>query len=55
MAFAGFADHPVKNWLILPAAAENRLPLVVEFVPEYGGGRGLPPSTCCGRPPAGRT
>ncbi|MFE0677152.1 acetylxylan esterase [Streptomyces sp. NPDC058867] len=39
--FSGYGGHPVKGWLILPAAAEEPLPLVVEFI-GYGGGRGLP-------------
>jgi cephalosporin-C deacetylase len=41
VTFAGFGGHPVKGWLMLPAGAEEPLPLVVEFV-GYGGGRGLP-------------
>ncbi|MFD9025769.1 acetylxylan esterase [Streptomyces parvulus] len=41
VTFAGFGGHPVKGWLTLPAAAEEPLPLVVEFL-GYGGGRGLP-------------
>ncbi|MGN9790689.1 acetylxylan esterase [Streptomyces sp. OZ13] len=41
VTFAGFGGHPVKGWLVLPAGAEEPLPLVVEFL-GYGGGRGLP-------------
>ncbi|MDQ0989140.1 acetylxylan esterase [Streptomyces sp. V3I7] len=41
VTYAGFGGHAVKGWLLLPAAAEEPLPLVVEFV-GYGGGRGLP-------------
>lgn len=41
VTFAGFDGHPVKAWLLLPAAVEGPLPGVVEFV-GYGGGRGLP-------------
>ncbi|MEZ7002893.1 acetylxylan esterase [Streptomyces sp. AD55] len=41
VTFAGSGGHPVKGWLVLPAAATGPLPLVVEFV-GYGGGRGLP-------------
>lgn len=41
VTFAGFGGHQVKGWLTLPAAAEEPIPLVVEFI-GYGGGRGLP-------------
>ncbi|KUH40247.1 MULTISPECIES: acetylxylan esterase [Streptomyces] len=41
VTFAGFGGHPVKGWLVLPAAATGPLPVVVEFI-GYGGGRGLP-------------
>ncbi|MFH8927074.1 acetylxylan esterase [Streptomyces pristinaespiralis] len=41
VTFAGFGGHPVKGWQVLPAGAEEPLPLVVEFL-GYGGGRGLP-------------
>lgn len=41
VTFAGFAGHPVKGWLTLPAGTSAPVPLVVEFI-GYGGGRGLP-------------
>ncbi len=47
VTFPGFGGHPVKAWLVRPAAAAQAaadggeaLPAVVEFV-GYGGGRGL--------------
>jgi len=49
VTFPGFGGHPVKAWLVRPAAAAHAaetgtgepLPAVVEFI-GYGGGRGLP-------------
>ncbi|TXS51622.1 acetylxylan esterase [Streptomyces sp. t39] len=41
VTFNGFGGHPVKGWLVLPAAADGPLPLMVSFI-GYGGGRGLP-------------
>ncbi|MFF7189495.1 acetylxylan esterase [Streptomyces sp. NPDC008222] len=41
VTFAGFGGHPVKGWLTVPAARDEPLPTVVEFV-GYGGGRALP-------------
>ncbi|WP_225850682.1 acetylxylan esterase [Streptomyces sp. HPF1205] len=41
VTFAGFGGHPVKGWLVLPAATTAPLPVVVEFI-GYGGGRSLP-------------
>ncbi|GAA3750095.1 acetylxylan esterase [Salinactinospora qingdaonensis] len=41
LAYAGFAGHPVKAWLVLPRERTGQLPCVVEF-PGYGGGRGNP-------------
>ncbi|OLT54149.1 acetylxylan esterase [Cellulosimicrobium sp. CUA-896] len=49
VTFPGFGGHPVRAWLVRPAAAARaadagdaaRLPAVVEFL-GYGGGRGLP-------------
>lgn len=48
VTFPGFGGHPVKAWLVRPAAAARAategaepLPAVVEFI-GYGGGRGLP-------------
>lgn len=41
VTFAGFGGHPVKGWLVLPAAARAPLPVVVDFI-GYGGGRSLP-------------
>lgn len=41
VTFAGFGGHPVKGWYVVPAAATQPLPLVVEYL-GYGGGRGLP-------------
>ncbi|MDT0464875.1 acetylxylan esterase [Streptomyces gibsoniae] len=41
VTFAGFGGHPVKGWLTVPAATDEPLPTVVEFV-GYGGGRALP-------------
>ena len=48
VTFPGFGGHPIKAWLVRPAAAERAaateqgpaLPAVVEFI-GYGGGRGL--------------
>jgi cephalosporin-C deacetylase len=41
VTFSGFAGHPIKAWLNVPAGAAGPLPTVVEFI-GYGGGRGLP-------------
>ncbi|MCX7977042.1 MAG: acetylxylan esterase, partial [Bellilinea sp.] len=41
VTFNGYGGQPVKGWLLLPAHAEQPLPLVVEYV-GYGGGRGFP-------------
>jgi cephalosporin-C deacetylase len=43
VTFAGFAGHPIRAWLHLPANRLDggRLPAVVQFQ-GYGGGRGLP-------------
>lgn len=54
VSFAGFGGHPVRGWLTLPAAAEEPLPLVVEFA-GYGGGRGCRTPSCCTRAPDTRT
>jgi cephalosporin-C deacetylase len=42
VTFAGYAGHPIRGWLHLPANAppDTRLPGVVQFQ-GYGGGRGL--------------
>ncbi|MBD5786556.1 acetylxylan esterase [Cellulosimicrobium terreum] len=48
VTFPGFGGHPIKAWLVRPAAAARAaeagdaapLPAVVEFI-GYGGGRGL--------------
>lgn len=45
VTFAGFAGHPVKAWLHLPAdSGDASLPCVVQYV-GYSGGRGLPHET----------
>ena len=41
VTFPGFGGHPIKGWLVLPAARSGRLPLLVQYV-GYGGGRGFP-------------
>jgi cephalosporin-C deacetylase len=41
LAFAGFAGHPIKGWLILPKHVEGPLPCVVEYI-GYSGGRSVP-------------
>ncbi len=41
VTFNGYAGQPIKGWLLLPANAEEPLPLVVEYA-GYGGGRGFP-------------
>lgn len=41
VTFAGFGGHPIKGWLLRPAAASGPLPCVMQFV-GYNGGRGLP-------------
>jgi cephalosporin-C deacetylase len=39
--FPGFGGEPIAGWLVRPAAAAGRLPVVVSYE-GYGGGRGLP-------------
>lgn len=41
VTFPGFDGDPVRAWLVRPAGATGRLPVIVEFN-GYGGGRGLP-------------
>lgn len=41
VTFAGYGGHPIKGWLIVPAAATGPLPCVVQFI-GYNGGRGRP-------------
>lgn len=41
LSFPGFGGHPVRAWLIRPAGASGRLPVVIGYQ-GYGGGRGLP-------------
>lgn len=41
LTFPGFAGDPVRAWVARPLAAEEPLPVVVEFL-GYNGGRGLP-------------
>ncbi len=41
VTYNGYGGQPIKGWLILPAAREQPLPVVVEYI-GYGGGRGLP-------------
>lgn len=41
VTFPGFAGDPVKAWYLRPAARNDSLPVVVEYL-GYGGGRGLP-------------
>ncbi|MGW6455416.1 acetylxylan esterase [Streptomyces sp. NPDC055078] len=41
VTFAGFGGHPVKGWFVVPAGADEPLPLVVEYL-GYGAGRSLP-------------
>lgn len=42
VTYAGFAGHPIKAWLLLPAYVDDGpLPCVVRFM-GYGSGRGLP-------------
>jgi cephalosporin-C deacetylase len=41
VTYNGYGGQAVKGWLILPAACEQPLPVVVEYI-GYGGGRGLP-------------
>jgi cephalosporin-C deacetylase len=41
VTFRGFGGHPIKGWLVMPAAFQGKLPLVVQYI-GYGGGRGLP-------------
>jgi cephalosporin-C deacetylase len=39
--FPGFGGEPIAGWLVRPAGAAGRLPVVVSYE-GYGGGRGLP-------------
>jgi len=39
--FSGFAGDRVRGWVVAPAAADQALPAVVEYL-GYGSGRGLP-------------
>jgi cephalosporin-C deacetylase len=44
VTFSGFGGHPIKAWLVRPAASaigDEALPAVVGYL-GYGGGRGLP-------------
>jgi cephalosporin-C deacetylase len=41
VTFPGYHGQPIKGWLILPKAYQERLPCVVEYI-GYGGGRNLP-------------
>lgn len=41
VTFPGFGGEPVRAWLLRPAGATGRLPVIVEYN-GYGGGRGLP-------------
>ena len=41
VSFAGFGGQTVRGWFLKPAAAREKLPLVVRFI-GYGGGRSLP-------------
>src|SRR4051794_39643494 len=41
VTFSGYGGHPIKGWLLKPAAFNGPLPCVVEFI-GYNGGRGLP-------------
>jgi cephalosporin-C deacetylase len=41
VSFPGFGGEPVAAWLIRPAGASGRLPIIVRYN-GYGGGRGLP-------------
>lgn len=41
LTFPGFGGEPVAAWLVRPANAQGRLPVVVSYQ-GYGGGRGLP-------------
>ncbi|MEV4377697.1 acetylxylan esterase [Streptosporangium sp. NPDC049644] len=41
VGYAGFGGQEIKGWLLLPAAAEEPLPCVVQYI-GYNGGRGLP-------------
>ncbi|GAA2890665.1 cephalosporin-C deacetylase [Streptosporangium fragile] len=39
--FAGFGGHEIRGWFLVPAAAEEPLPCVVQYI-GYNGGRGRP-------------
>ncbi len=41
VTFNGFAGQEIKAWFLKPAAAEGKLPCIVQYV-GYGGGRGFP-------------
>ena len=41
LTFSGYAQQPVKGWLLIPKNVKNPLPCVINFI-GYGGGRGLP-------------
>lgn len=39
VTFAGYANQPIKAWLLMPHGARKQIPCVVDYV-GYGGGRG---------------
>lgn len=41
VTFGGYANDPIKAWLIAPAGSTQPLPTIVQFN-GYGGGRGFP-------------
>lgn len=41
VTFGGFANDPIRAWLLTPAGASGPLPTIIQFN-GYGGGRGLP-------------